>query len=102
MYSLCSSLTSLRSGNDIVTVQHGRNGVSLDRSWVVVGTAIDVLDHHWVEACRVELGFVRGKSAVGKECTHAADGARLLLSFSNDLDGTKTLEVSNRLQKYRK
>ena len=42
-----------------MTIQHRRDGVGLNGGWVVIGTPIDVLDHDWVKACRIELGFVR-------------------------------------------
>lgn len=59
MYSLDFSLTSLRSGDNVVTVQHGRDGVGLDGGWIVVSTSVNVFNHDRVKAGRFELGLVR-------------------------------------------
>jgi hypothetical protein len=49
------SLTSLSTGDDIVTLQDSWDSVRLDRSRVRVAAEIDVLDHHWMKAGGVEL-----------------------------------------------
>lgn len=45
---ICLLLTSLSSGDDVVALQHRRDGVGLDGSRVDIGTLVDVLDHDGV------------------------------------------------------
>ena len=53
----CLARTSLSSGNDIATLENGRDGVSLNRGRVLVTTEINILDHDRVETSFGELSW---------------------------------------------
>ena len=47
--------TGLSTGNDIVSLEDGRQTVGLDRGRRRVKAELDVLEHDWVETSLVEL-----------------------------------------------
>ena len=61
-------LTSLSSGDDIVSSDNSRNGVGLNWSWAVIAAELDVLDHDWVETSVLELQIVSARLSEGSFC----------------------------------